>query len=165
MGSQWSHSFVVIDQSHDTTYLCETTDLEVSIGRLEAYIQDPNTTLELWACDLTDDQRMTMRKIALQKYGTVYGYFQLLSLGIRRLLMRIGIRIPNFIQEGYVCDQVPLDSCIKAGIPYFNGKNAKAYDTQEFYEMMQPSGFVRTFRKEKGTVYDSIADVSGNPVL
>ena len=60
MGSQWSHSFIVLEVAADRTYIMETSDYTVTFGHLERYLQDPNVTLEAYTSDMTVEQGTAM---------------------------------------------------------------------------------------------------------
>lgn len=134
MGSKWSHSFLVLEQTESRTYILETSDFEVCISTIDKYIADKNVTMEVWR--RTDAG--TSAEKAMPLLGEVYGYPQLLSLGLRRLLMRIGIHIQNFFHVSVVCCGVPL-----TGYQWLFGIDPKSIDTQEFYELISRYGFFR----------------------
>ena len=140
MGSKWSHTFLVIDQSSKLTYTAETSDFEVTIGTVELYKLDPNVEMEIWTNDLmSEDEKQQSAAHAYKLYGMNYGYLQLISLGIRRLLMRVGIKIKNFFRFGIVCTAVPLEGMrhIKASGLY--GIDPESIDTEELYQKIKKS--------------------------
>lgn len=142
MKSRWSHSAVVVAPTLLKTYLCETSDFNVCIGTLERYLTDEKTTREVWRpVDRIDWQTMDVMVLnAIEAEGTIYGYLQLFSFGLRRMLMRIGIKIPNFIRQGMVCCAVPMRAYTKSKIPGLEGIDPESIDTEEFYTMIKTSG-------------------------
>lgn len=149
MGSQWSHSFIVLEDSKERTYLLETSDFEVTIGLLETYLNDPNVSLELWTSDVvSDNERVNIVNGSMRVHGQIYGYLQLLSLGIRRLLMRIGVRVPNFIRQGVVCNQVVSYGYTESNLPVLDDIDPESIDTQELYEIVLNSKSFRMAYKK-----------------
>lgn len=137
MGSKWSHSFIVIESSKLYTYVCETSDFEVTIGVLEDYLVDPTVNLVVYRINtLSLIDRDKIVKECLKNNREMYGYLQLISLGIRRLLKRIGIHIPNFIRQGIVCDQNVLYGYTKSRVPTLAGIDPESIDTEEFYQLI-----------------------------
>lgn len=139
MKSRWSHSFIVIETGRYQTYVCETTDFEVTISGLEKYFEGKDVAMEIWRPIPWIPVDAVVLE-SLSKVGTGYGYFQLLSLGLRRILMRFGIRIPNFIRHGMVCCHVVTYGYRCSGIDGLNGADAEAIDTEELYELVSRSG-------------------------
>ena len=133
MGSKWSHSFVVIGEVHGTMMVAETSDFEVTIGSLSRYM-DGRPIAIFRKEDLTPDQVAKICKKSLSILGVVYGYSQLISLGIRRLLKKFGIHIKNFFQTGVVCCYVPMFAYEDIlGIP------PKSIDTEDLYQIIKKS--------------------------
>jgi hypothetical protein len=139
MGSRWSHTFLVIEQTPDRTYTCETTDYEVSVGYLERYFDEPGARIAIYrkAIPLTAAESQLAVKEALSHFETLYGYLQLFSLGLRRVLLRLfKLRINNFIRVGMVCTAVPIYAYRAAGIAPFFALDPEALDTQDLFEMI-----------------------------
>ena len=67
-------------------------------------------------------------------FGSIYGYLQFISLGIRGLFKRVNIKIQNFIPWGWVCSEVVAAVLTKLPIEYFNKRDAKIFDAQDLYE-------------------------------
>lgn len=141
MGSRWSHAFLVLEVTKERIYIAETSDFQVTIGTLDRYLENPNDEVEIWSSkELMDEQRISLAKESLNLYGQIYGYLQLFSLGIRRLFMKFGIKIPNFIRVGLVCCHVVTYSYSKqSNIAPFSGMDAESIDTEELYQMMVDS--------------------------
>lgn len=149
MGSRWSHSFIVLEVTPMRTYICELSDFTVTIGAIDRYMTDAQVDLEVWSPNLTSEQREKMAAASLTQYNTLFGYTQLLSLALRRMLMRIGIRIPNWIRQGLVCDQLVLYGYQFSPISPFAGMDPKSADTEEMYQMMLRSGaFTKVLEKQ-----------------
>jgi hypothetical protein len=151
MQSKWSHSFIIADVIDDRIYILETSDFEVTFGYLERYLNDPHCSMEIYSFDsLTEAKRTDMVQHAINLYfGSVYGYLQLISLGIRRLLGRIGIKIKNFFRQGVVCCGVPMSALSITTILPFTNMDPESKDTQEFYEMIKTSSAKLVYSQEK----------------
>lgn len=140
MKSKWSHSFLVYDNGRFGDYVIETTDFEVTLSPTSKYLNDPNVSYEVYAPDLLGNPETQERNIiygARPLIGTVYGYAQLFSLGVRRLLMRVGIRIPNFIRTGVVCCHVPLYGYKKSDLEILKDLDPESIDTEELYQIIK----------------------------
>ena len=128
MGSKWSHSFVVIGEVHGVVMVVETSDFEVTIGPLSRYTD--GRPLSIYRIDgLSEEDVSTVCKRGLSLLGVKYGHAQLLSLGIRRLLRKIGINIGNFIRSGLVCCAVPLYA-----YEFILGIDPESIDTEDLYQ-------------------------------
>jgi len=149
MKSQWSHSALIIDNGKQFTFTTETNVFCVKHGTLEAYLEDDFTSLEIWSpINLEEKIRNKIAKNSLDYVDKAFGWLQLISLGIRRLLMRIGIKIPNFIRQGLVCDHVIL-YCYKNYISDFP-EDKESIDTEELYQIIKNCGqFKKTFERKK----------------
>lgn len=149
MGSKWSHAFLVREHTLDWCYLIETTSFEVVTGDLDVYLEDPNVSLEIWRYQgLSDSQRMTIVKNARKHLGEIYGYLQLFSLGLRRLMRAlIGWEIKNLIRSGLVCCHVVFYGYFGSNVPLLGVLDPEGYDTEELYEIIQRIGFVKVMEK------------------
>lgn len=138
MRSKWSHGFIVIEQTSQFCYILETSDFEVVIADLDRYIADPNTSMEAYRfSDLSDQDAIEMMKYAVNaNLGIVYGYLQLISLAIRCMFKWVGIKIPNFIQQGLVCDENVIIA-LKDKLPEFAKIPPKSIDTEDLYQMVK----------------------------
>jgi hypothetical protein len=140
MGSKWSHSFLVYDNGRFGDYVVETTDFEVTISPTSKYLTDPNVSYEVYAPSLSGDLYEQEKRIIMGAYpliGMVYGYAQLFSLGVRRVFMKIGIRIPNFIRTGVVCCHVPLYGYVKSDMEILKDIDPESIDTEELYQIIK----------------------------
>lgn len=141
MGSKWSHSFVVISKTDYHIFIAETSDFQVTIGSLDRYLDSKTDSVEIYSKQDADE---IMRKAASIRstlyYGSIYGYLQLLSLGLRCLLKRFGYRIPNFIRWGMVCTAVPLYTWngIDSTDPVCT-TNPESIDTEDLYQLIKGS--------------------------
>ena len=134
MGSKWSHSFMVYDTGRKH-YTVETTSYRVIIGNVEEYTKDKNCSMEIWRyMGLIEPFQYMVAEGSYEQYGKLYGYLQLISLGIRRLLMKFGITIRNFIRTGVVCDQVVLYGLTK--LIDFKDLDPESIDTEELYQLI-----------------------------
>jgi hypothetical protein len=138
MKSEWSHSFLVCDVGH-STYVCETSDYQVCINTLDRYLSDENVKMKIYRRKKMDGLENTRIKNTYCLLGSLYGYFQLISLGIRRLLMRVGVKIPNFIFQGVVCCHVVMHYLSQISNSFFYGVPYEALDTEEVYQMVLKS--------------------------
>jgi hypothetical protein len=154
MGSKWSHCGIVIDRSVDRTYTTETTDYEVAIGILESYLHHPKVSIEVYrAKSLDEETRRMVVSECLKNLWKTYGYLQLISLGLRRLLSRyLGIKIGNFFRQGVICCGHVLSGYSKTSIPTIGGMDPESVDTEELYQL------VTTLKDEKGKlVFERVA--------
>lgn len=136
MGSKWSHTFGVLFRIPSRTCLLETSDFQVVISTFERYLKNPNVELQIFRpVRLSREQLELIAEKAAETEGTIYGYFQLISLGLRRLLMRVGIKIPNFIRQGMVCTHPWLYGYRHSDIPGLAGIDPESIDTEEFYQL------------------------------
>jgi hypothetical protein len=133
MSSKWSHSAVVAGELLGNTMLIETSDFQVTVNDLERYIKDENCSIEVYSPQCDDE---TKAKIADQSYklnGQIYGYLQLISLGLRRLFK---LKIKNFFRQGLVCCHVVFYGYKGFGFSC-SVEDPEAYDTQELYDMVK----------------------------
>jgi hypothetical protein len=108
----WSHSAFVVDSTEDEAWLSETTDLEISYGRLSRYINDPNCSVEIYEIDsIEEDLVRDAIKNADTRVGSIYAYWQLFSWALVCLLAKIKIDVPNWLPIGWVCNSHVLE-CI-----------------------------------------------------
>lgn len=140
MGSNWSHSFIVIDPDEDRTYISETSSFEVWINYLEMYDKDPNAEYIIYSPKISDEERMLIVEKAMETHGKTYGYAQLFSLGVRALLRKINIRIGNFIRWGLVCCHTVLYGYTHSSISGLRGIDPESIDTEELYQLVLKSG-------------------------
>lgn len=154
MGSKFSHCIMIIDGSSDRIYTTETTDFEVGIGILESYLYNPKVSIEIYRAKSLDENQVRMIiSECLKNLWMTYGYLQLISLGIRRLLLRyFGIKIGNFFRQGVVCCGHVLTGYSKTDLPGISGIDPESIDTEEFYQL------VTTVKDQKGNlVFERIA--------
>ena len=154
MGSKWSHCGIVIDRSVDRTYTTETTDYEVAIGILESYLYHPSVSIEVYrAKSLSEDEKKMIVSECLKNLWKTYGYLQLISLGIRRLLIRyLGIKIGNFFRQGIICCGHVLYGYSKTSLPVIGGIDPESIDTEELYVL------VKSIKDQKGKpVFERVA--------
>lgn len=151
MKSRWSHSAIVVDKSVRETYLVETSDYEVTIGLMSRYENDPNTEYEVWRFTglMGSDQKKVWENVSPLLRQT-YGYLQLISLGVRRLLMRVGVRVPNFFRQGLVCCHVVGYAFLGTNVKMLNILDPESFDTQELYEMLPAYGFTKIYERKSG---------------
>lgn len=141
MKSKWSHSGMIFEQTPKAIFTVETSKFEVvHANALTDYIDNANVSIEVWRFnELTDEDRESISDTAAKLRGITYGYGQLFSLGIRRILMRFGIKIDNFINWGLVCCHVITHGYSKSPIKSLSAKDPEALDTQELYELVSAS--------------------------
>lgn len=139
MGSRWSHCFLVLEQTENRTYTVETSDFEVTIGLKEIYDEKPDVEMEIYRnVKLTEQEIDLIAKRGLERYGENYGYFQLFSLGVRRLFMKLRLpQISNFIRSGIVCCGVVVHALNRAPKSGFFGMHEDSIDTEEVYQYIR----------------------------
>lgn len=141
MKSQWSHSALVIGSDRNRTYLCETSDFEVTLGQLDTYLLDPNCSVEVWSpVDLDSKTKLRICRRTIQNIGSIYPWFQLLSFALRNSLRRVGIKIKNLITYNYTCNQNWVSAYVLESSTPFYGLDPKQQDTEESYEIVVSSG-------------------------
>lgn len=149
MKSNWSHAGLIYDVSGKEIYTIETTDLQVTPQFLNDYTNNDKIKLEVWSpINFTNEEREEVCERAKLLNEEVYGFFQLLSLGIRRLFMRVGIKIKNFIHSGLVCCHVVTYGYKGSKIKELDLEDPESIDTQELYELVINSQkFKKVFEK------------------
>ena len=142
MGSKWSHSAVVYGEAFGKTLLCETSLYQVNLDYLDRYLDDPNCEIEVYRKAGVSDCAPKIRSNCDPMLGKMYGYLQLLSLGLRRLFR---LKIPNLIHQGLVCCHViayslnGVDEC-------FTGLEKESFDTEELYRMMEEFKYINVYK-------------------
>lgn len=136
MSSRWSHTFMIYDIGQYGIYIIETTDFEVTISPLTKYLTDRTCDVEIFKADISEDEQRDIILGSGPLIGTIYGYLQLLSLGIRRILKRVGIHIGNFLRVGVVCNHVPLYGYTRTKIERLGGIDPESIDTEELYQII-----------------------------
>lgn len=145
MSSKWSHSAIVAGDFLGKTMLVETSDFQVTVNDLDRYIHDDNCNVEIYSPDCADNYRDIIAQQGYKLNGNVYGYLQLISLGLRRLFK---LRINNFFRQGLVCCHVVFYAYKDLGFK-ISVKDPEAYDTQELYEMvLSDDKFKLLYKKE-----------------
>jgi hypothetical protein len=137
-GDKWSHTGIVRDRADDVGLLTlETSDFEVTYGSLEKYINNPDKyhLKVMRPKEFTGDIKKALDDTDDLLYGNMYGYLQLLSFAVKRLLKRCGIKIHNFIRQGQVCTAVALLYLSKCGPEYFHKLDVEEHDTTDFANM------------------------------
>jgi hypothetical protein len=155
MNSRWSHSTRIYEVASRGAYVIETTDFEVAFGEMKRYLEDPNCELEVWTCDaITEDEAFShMEYTRRDLVGLIYPYWQFISLGIRRILVRFGIKIPNFIRSLYTCNEVVLYSLSRSPKTSFYNIDPQSIDTEDMYQQIKADpAFKLSFYKTPGKV-------------
>lgn len=145
MGSKWSHSAIVYGEAFGKTMLCETSDFQVNLDYLDRYIEDPNCSIEVYRKAGISASGPKIRSNCDPMLGKMYGYLQLLSLGIRRLLR---LKIKNFIHQGVVCCHV-ISYGLKDVDPYFTKIEKESFDTEELYSIMAKFKYDKVYKRER----------------
>ena len=133
MGSKWSHSAVVYGEAFGKTLLCETSLYQVNLDYLDRYLDDPNCEIEVYRKNGISEQGPKIRSNCDLMLGKMYGYLQLLSLGIRRVFR---LKIPNFIHQGMVCCHV-VAYALNDVDREFTRLDKESFDTEELYDMVK----------------------------
>lgn len=151
MRSKWSHSFLVLEHSQfGDTYVSETSDFHVNISTLARYCEAYDKTVEIYnPVNLSVEQMRAIILDSRKRDGMVYGYGQLISLGIRRLILNYFKKdIGNFIRWNVVCNSHVGYAYKVSGLPEFQA-DPEAIDTEEFYQIVKASpNFKLAFSKE-----------------
>lgn len=139
MRSQWSHSCVVVDPSStDRTYVSETSDYEITLGWVERYSTDDHTSMSILRLpDLSEHEKVVTVFRALSQEESVYPYWQLVSLAIRGLFKRVGIRIGNLMPWGYNCSEHVMYALNETHYPQLKGVDPHSMDTEDFYQLVK----------------------------
>jgi hypothetical protein len=102
---------------------------------------DPGITFEIWSPkNVTNDQRLEAVKMVESNIGKMYGYAQLLSLALKGLLKRVGIKIPNFIHLGITCNENAADAIKTYDFVELQHIDFKDIDTQDLYQLVYRCG-------------------------
>ena len=150
MQSKWSHCFMVLDVTPNHVYLLETSNYNVWISRLYRYDSDMTKEYVVFRPDipLADAKRFTYATYE-ENIGKTYGYLQLISLGVRCLFKRFGIKISNFIRAGLVCCHVPLYGYRHSNIDGLAGIDPESIDTEDLYQLISGSNRFRVVREKR----------------
>ena len=153
MSSKWSHCFYVWGKCNETIVLAETTDYEVTKSTIEKY-NKKSCSLEIWE-PIPKHDSLKMAKDGQYLEGIVYGYLQLISLGVRRLLKKFSFKISNFFRQGAVCTAVPIAHSNKQpNISCLYNLDPESIDTEELHQLIKNSGEYRlVFKKEKDELW------------
>jgi len=148
MQSKWSHSGLIYEPTDRTIYTLETSDYEVTHQDFNTYINDSTVNLEVWSpVSLSDSDRLAVTSAAVLVEGDVYGYLQLLSLGLKDSLKRLGIKISNLLQIGVICCDVVIYGYAASNMQELH-IDPRSIDTQDLYEIVINSGkFIKVFEK------------------
>jgi hypothetical protein len=139
LGSQWSHAFIIVEQTATRTYAIQTTSFEIAVVDFELeYLLNSNEVFEVWSCELPEQERIAAVKKVVSKQLTIYGYLNFISLGIKGLLKKVGINIPVPFMIGPSCFSV-LDYA-------YGGLFQKGMDTQDWYLAVQKNPYFRLNR-------------------
>ncbi len=137
MGSKWSHSFIILEETSLGYMICETSDYEIKYSFIDKYLKDNNCDMEIWTLGQVNDEQIIYDNC--QKIdGTRYSYEQLFSFAIKCVLNKIGIKIKNFIFSNFICCQVPYEALrgtnIEIKLEYKN------FQTEELYKYCKENG-------------------------
>lgn len=135
--SSWSHTNFIMHVTDERVYVFESMDAQAGIGWVERYMNNPSVSMEIWSLDvMTDQDREAMVQAALPKYDAWYGFLQLISLAVRGIAKKLGGHVRNFIRQGWVCDELVLDSLKATSVKEFQKIDSKNYDTEDVYELV-----------------------------
>ena len=143
MGNTWtkkadySHCFTVAGYFYGRLMVYETSDFEFVLFPLKDYLDGRRCTIfRLPNCD-----ENSVNTIGMNMLGEKYGYLQLISLGLRRILMKtFGVKINNFIRWGLYCTVGPLT------IHYdFLKIDPESIDTQELADLFESRGYEKIY--------------------
>ena len=152
--SDWtpSHSALIVDVWESDCLLSETTDIEVGYGRLSAYLNEPKDEVEIYEPIGVNeaDIELAIRECENNK-GKLYAFWQLISWAVVILLGKIGLRIPNFLAFGFVCNSHVLDGIRVYDIPPFLGIKPQTIHTAQMRDMMRSSKYWRLVLRKEAT--------------
>jgi len=147
-GSRWSHAGMIMEIGVFATYTIETCDFNVWTNHFEKYLTDQWVEMEVFRPKRELPMKEQIVKAAQKTHGTIYGFLQFISLGIRARISRL---IPNFIRQGIVCNQVVLSGLTVSDIPGFQGIDPESMDQEELYKLVKNSpDFELVFEKKAG---------------
>ena len=139
MRSKWSHSFLFGDISQTRRFIIQANQFECAWGNFKQFQDDPHVSYEVWS---PIGASQALREKVVDKVeaevGECFGWLQFISWSIHCLFERIGWEIPNFIRQGWVCDELVL-----AGAnlyPVLKGIDPKSIHTQDLYKIVSQSG-------------------------
>jgi hypothetical protein len=135
MGSKWSHNFIVLDEN----YVIETTSYKVQVWELKNYLESTEHDVMIFSTTLSPKERYDIQMEAIRHINEVYGYLQLISFGLRRLLMRCGIKIPNFFRQGLICSAIVLYPYSKTNNKLLSKIDPESLDTEEVFQLVSNS--------------------------
>lgn len=148
---EWSHSFLVLDAgSSDRTYVSETSNYEVTIGWIERYTEDPKVAMEVIRLpNLSASDASAIAERALSQEERVYPYWQFLSLALKGLLSKIGVRIPNMLPFGYDCNEHVHYAEQASNLSWLTSVNPQSIQIEEFYHLVKSiPGAVTIYKKD-----------------
>lgn len=149
MSSKWSHCGLVFDASQMNDYTLETNSYCVTHGTMLDYLVDGNVSMEVYRPE-SDSEMMQfgLWNARHNLFGAVYGYLQLLSLGLRRLCMKFNLRIKNYIRQSVVCCHVVGYAYRDARVIGFIETDPESFDTEELHQKVSKSvHFTKIFEK------------------
>jgi hypothetical protein len=149
MDSKFSHCGMVLEQTGQRVYTCETSDFEVAYFDLAHYLGDPKVRMVILRLPVVDYRAVEMACEAASHQRTIYGFAQLIfSLSVRELIRKLTRRvIPNFLRQGMVCCHVVLYGCRKSGIPRLEMQDPEGLQTQETHDLLLQCGAEVVFQK------------------
>jgi len=141
MGSRWSHTFLVVEKGVFCTWVSETTETIICTGILNNYLDDIEVEMEIFRPKITPGEKHKVVERCLENHGKWYAYIQFISQGIRLLLKKIGIKIPNFLPYGLQCNSHVLTGYCLTSIPGLEGIVPQSVDTEELYQIVRSSEY------------------------
>lgn len=130
MGSKWSHCFIVVGEFDGRMMIIETSDYEVCLTPLDQYTD--GRPLEMFRITEDEKEASQAKENAMKMILIPYGYLFMLSLGVRRMFMKIWLNFENLIKRNVVCCTIPLTAFY-----FLFGIEPKSIDTEEFYQYVK----------------------------
>lgn len=150
MGFPFSHSGLILGNLNGKTIVCETSSFEVVYSTFDKYEEDPTYTYEVWRhpdhFHVINGQESQIQENTTIVLGIVYGYLQLISLAVRRI---ISMKLPNFIRQGLVCCHVigyALHNIKGSG---FENLDPESFDTRELRTKLIDEGWILVSHRNK----------------
>lgn len=149
MQSNWSHCFLIVEKTALRTYEVEMANHHVVESVFEEKYLGKDFSLEVWRpTNLDETTLLQIAAVGIAGQNKRFGYLQLFSLAVRRLLSRIGIHIPNFIHWGVTCPQVVLYPYSTVQGTPFTGVPVDQGDTEDLYQLVVNAPFEKVFSQE-----------------
>lgn len=147
--SPWSHSFLIADNSPDTTYVIEANEGGVDIRSWNSDYGNPSVCpTEVYQPTGVDPKVMSDAFLqARAKYeGKTYGYLELIGIGVKIFFARVfRANVYDPIRQGCICSQFVLFYLTLVCPDLFSKLDANCVSPADIYKIVQanPTRFTR----------------------